>query len=195
MNNASLQPGIKNLQLVIVSEIIVVLIAIAICGYRDSWPTWDISLRTTALGSIASFVLFFLLKKLALAAKDSDGNWASEINELRRQFAQPLAKSFSVWQAALSGLLAGTAEEFLFRGAIENVFPLYWGALIGAFIFILAHFGRKALEWKFISVVYLVVSLYFSTLYQSTHSLWAAAVCHGLYDFLALRFLANRFPN
>jgi len=179
------------LVLVAITEGALTLVAGAICYWKGVWPNWNISLATTLFGALAGAVLFIALRRLALKARVSEAQWASEINELREGFAEPLAKSLSFHQSILSAIMAGAAEEFFFRGTVENILPLYLGALVAGIIFVFLHFGQKIVEWRFISVLYFVVSLLFSTLFQCSNSLWAAAVCHGLYDFLALRFLSR----
>jgi membrane protease YdiL (CAAX protease family) len=181
--------------LVAMTEAAMALVGIIICFFSGVWPNWNITLATTLFGVLTGAVLFIGLRKLAFGAKASSAKWAEEVNQLREGFAEPLAKSFTPREAIVSAVLAGSAEEFFFRGTIENHLPLYTGALVAGIIFVFLHFGRKSVEWRFVSLLYLVVSLLFSTIFQSSNSLWAAAVCHGLYDYLALRFLQGSGVN
>jgi len=177
--------------LIALTEGALVGVGCLICFWRGVWPSWNINLPTTLFGALTGALLFILLRKLALLARESRAKWAIEVNQLREGFAEPLAQSLSCRQAIISAVLAGGAEEFFFRGTIENNLPLYFGSVVAAVAFVLLHFGRQTLEWRFISLLYLLVSLLFSTIFQSSNSLWAAAICHGLYDYLALRFLSK----
>lgn len=181
----------RPLLLVAMTEGTLALVGSVICFLKGVWPNWNFTLPTTLFGALAGAVLFILLRRLTIGAQRSSAKWALEVNQLRQGFAEPLAKSFSHTEAVASAIMAGLAEEFFFRGTIENVLPLYLGAFVAGIIFVFLHFGRKILEWRFVSVLYLVVSLLFSMIFQSSNSLWAAALCHGLYDYLALRFLAK----
>ena len=179
------------LTLVIITELALAAIGAGVCYWIGVWPNWNISVPSTLFGALSGAALFILLRRLAFKARSSTARWAVEVNQLREGFAEPLAKSFSPPQAIVSAVLAGSGEEFFFRGTIENILPLYVGALVAGIIFVFLHFGRRIVEWRFVSLLYLMVSLLFSTIFQSANSLWAAAVCHGFYDYLALRFLSK----
>jgi len=177
-------------------ELLLGLCGLVLCFLTGKWPTWDISLDSTAIGVFAGLLLFLLIWLLAKFVEGRTDPASLQILELRENFAKPLAEALSLSQALLLASMAGLSEEFFFRGALESSLqeaqPL--AALFSGMLFVVMHFGRRTLEWRFVSCLYLLVSLAFSVLLFWSNSLWATALSHAVYDLLALRNLKNR-PN
>jgi membrane protease YdiL (CAAX protease family) len=103
----------------------------------------------------------------------------------------PVLGGWSVGQMLVISLLAGVAEEALFRGALlAGLLPLTGpvAALVGtSVLFGLAHALNRAYA-LLAAGLGLVLGLEF----LATGSLWAPALTHALYDFGALVYLLWR---
>jgi hypothetical protein len=110
---------------------------------------------------------------------------ARQLVDLVAQQLGPLLAGRSTVQLGLLAVLAGVAEETLFRGVLQTglsrIMPEVW-ALIGASaIFGLAHFASKAYA-AFAGII----GLYLGGLFLLEENLLAPTVTHALYDFVAL---------
>lgn len=85
-------------------------------------------------------------------------------------------------------LLSGFAEEYLFRGALQEKFGL-WAA---ATVFAVIHWpvNRNFLPWPFVAGA---AGLAFGFLREGTDSLWAPAVAHAAVNYANLRRITARF--
>ncbi|MFQ5549654.1 MAG: lysostaphin resistance A-like protein [Gemmatimonadales bacterium] len=98
------------------------------------------------------------------------------------------------WDLLVVSILAGTAEEVLFRGVMVGWMTGSLGVaaaiIVSSIVFGLVHA---------ISLVYAVyamlVGAYFAILFVTTGDIWVPILTHTLYDFLALGWLtAKRAP-
>lgn len=98
--------------------------------------------------------------------------------------------------ARLFGLVVfvGLPEELLFRGTVQEAFTRIWnrrvGLVLGAVVFGLAHLPKHAppLNWRY-AVLATLAGLAYGWVYQKTGKLWAAAVTHGVVDWIWSMFL------
>jgi membrane protease YdiL (CAAX protease family) len=92
------------------------------------------------------------------------------------------------WEIAWIALLSGAAEEYLFRGALQEKFGLW----IAAAVFAIVHWpiNRNFLPWPFVAGV---IGLGFGGLAVWTHSIIAPVAAHVLVNFVNLWRLTDRF--
>lgn len=104
----------------------------------------------------------------------------------------PLLSSRSTWELAFLAVLAGVAEEVLFRGvlqaALARPLPDGWALLVASAIFGLAHFASPTY-----AVMAGVVGLYLGGLFLLQGNLLVPVVAHAAYDFVALVYVARSF--
>lgn len=106
----------------------------------------------------------------------------------KEEYIYPLARLLGGWDAMIVSAAAGIGEEFFFRGVLQPEI----GVVLSGVIFVLMHFGPAVSRFPLIALIYFCVSLYFALLYSVSGDLWAAALGHGLYDFLALIFVRRQ---
>ena len=104
----------------------------------------------------------------------------------------PLLAGRPPLQFAFLALLAGVAEELLFRGVIQvglaRVAP-EWLALLGtSVLFGLAHFASAGY-----AVLAGVVGAYLGAVFLAQGNLLVPILAHALYDFVALMALDSRY--
>jgi len=104
----------------------------------------------------------------------------------------PLLAGRPTIQLALLALLAGVAEEILFRGVIQvgmaRAFSPAPALLLTSVIFGLAHFASPAY-----AILAGVVGIYLGALFLLQGNLLVPIVAHALYDFMALMALDSRY--
>ncbi len=104
----------------------------------------------------------------------------------------PVLVSRSAAELALIAMLAGLAEELLFRGVVQvalaRVLPEGGALVVASAAFGLAHFVTPTY-----AVLAAVAGLYLGALYLLQGSLLVPVIAHALYDFLALLYLVRRF--
>jgi len=108
-----------------------------------------------------------------------------------RLLATTLFARATVLDLALVSLLAGVAEEALFRGVVQAGLAPAIGVgpaiALGAALFGLAHLVTPTY-----AVVAAVIGLLFGVLLASTGNLMVPVTAHAVYDFLALIVLVKR---
>lgn len=107
---------------------------------------------------------------------------------------RPLFLGCSVSQLALLALLAGLAEEALFRGVLQlglSEWLSLWGGLAGAsLLFGLVHF----LTFSYATLATLV-GFYLGAVFLLSGNLLVPIVVHALYDLIALIVLIRLQPR
>ena len=94
------------------------------------------------------------------------------------------------WEIALLALLSGVAEEYLFRGALQEKFGIW----VATAVFAAVHWpvNRNFLAWPFLAGI---VGLGLGGLKEWTDSLVAPAAAHVLINYVNLRRIVSRFRN
>jgi membrane protease YdiL (CAAX protease family) len=93
-------------------------------------------------------------------------------------------------------LFVGIPEELLFRGVYQEAFSRFWtpriGWIVGSVLFGLAHIVKHAppLNWRY-ALLATVAGLAYGWVYQRTGKLAAAAVTHGVVDWLWSTWLGS----
>ncbi len=92
------------------------------------------------------------------------------------------------WEIAWIAILSGCAEEYLFRGALQQKF----GLIAATIVFAVIHWplNPNFLPWPFVAGV---VGLGLGVLAQQTESLVAPAAAHVVINFINLRRITRRF--
>ncbi len=112
--------------------------------------------------------------------------WARTLEEEFRFFLAPLDFAGVLILAVASGI----AEETFFRAIMQPVFGLW----ITSLVFGLLHYpiNRRLIPWTLSA---LAMGFVFGLVYQSTGSLLAVALGHGLINFFELRHVADGAPS
>jgi membrane protease YdiL (CAAX protease family) len=112
------------------------------------------------------------------------------IRRICEEFARDLFAGCTLAELALVALLAGLGEELLFRGVLQASLVRWLGlwpgiALAGA-VFGLLH----ALTPTY-GLLATLMGVYLGVVWHLTGNLLVVIVAHGLYDFVALAYLAR----
>jgi uncharacterized protein len=121
----------------------------------------------------------------------------AELVHLRRQVEWVIGELFptaSYAQFALIAILAGVGEELLFRGVIQSLLGRWTTPAIGLAIASLLFGAAHALSRLYFLLATLI-GAYLGWLALYYNDLVAPIVAHGLYDFLALVYLAKHRPR
>jgi membrane protease YdiL (CAAX protease family) len=158
-------------------------------GWLVAQPPWDRLFwepRDFTLGLAATvplLVLFALCVRLP---------WRplARIRDLCREVIRPLFAASTVLDLALISLVAGVAEELLFRGLAQTALARWlgvWGGVVAASVL----FGLLHLLTLTYAVLVTLVGIYLGWLFVATDNLLVVVVAHALYDFLALLYLVR----
>jgi membrane protease YdiL (CAAX protease family) len=111
--------------------------------------------------------------------------WAARLHAEFRSAIGPLSRR-EIW---LLALMSGTAEELLFRGALQPVVGLWLASLIFGGV----HVGpsRLYLPWTLWAFV---MGLLFGLIYASTGVLWGAILAHVTINQRNMRFIQRHDP-
>jgi membrane protease YdiL (CAAX protease family) len=92
------------------------------------------------------------------------------------------------WEIVWIALISGAAEEYLFRGALQERFGIW----VATAVFAVIHWpvNRNFLPWPFLAGI---VGLGLGFLKEWTDSLLAPALAHALINFVNLRRIVSRF--
>ena len=104
----------------------------------------------------------------------------------------PLLVSRSPVELAVLAVLAGLAEEILFRGVVQvglaRVLPDGAALVLASVAFGLAHFITRAY-----ALLAGMAGLYLGAVFLMQGNLVAPIVAHAVYDFVALTYLVRRY--
>jgi hypothetical protein len=106
------------------------------------------------------------------------------------EVARPLFEPASVGALALISLLAGVGEELLFR-AVLQVALARWMGTAAALAAVSVLFGLAHAISLTYALLAALIGVYLGGLYLATGNVLTAVVTHGVYDFLALVYLAR----
>lgn len=154
---------------------------------QQPWQGLRGSATDGALGAVATVPLLATLAVVMHAG-------FRPLESIRRAMAElvaPLFGQLALWQLALVAALAGWGEETLFRGLVQPALADFthqlWIGIAGAAVaFGLAH----PLSRAYVAAA-AVVGAYLGLLAWWRGNLLAPIVAHGLYDWLALVYLAR----
>ncbi len=118
---------------------------------------------------------------------------AGSLVALRRQVDALVTELFAgraLWELALVAALAGLCEEALFRGLIQrglsDVIGVWPAVLASAILFGLAHAVSKTY-----AALCVAIGFYLGALLVFSGNLLVPILAHGVYDFVALVYLAR----
>ena len=145
------------------------------------WNGWDI-----ALGIGFSFPMFVLL---FFIVHNSMGPIRG-IKDIFDTVLIPLLQPCSMWDFAWMSLLAGVAEELLFRGVLQiglgRLLSPGMGVLLAGILFGLAHCITI-----FYAVIAGAIGIYLGLIFMYSNNLLTVITAHAVYDFFALLYLVK----
>lgn len=101
----------------------------------------------------------------------------------------PISANITFWGAFIISVFSGFAEEFLFRGVLQNLF----GIIVASIIFGLFHVNsKKTLTYGVYAVV---IGFYFGMIYKLTDNLTVSIVTHALNNFISLFYMRYYFKK
>ena len=139
--------------------------------------------RDMAVGSLAA-VLPAALFMLSLSLWGSRISWIASLQETLLALQIVFSQARILDLVAIS-LIAGIAEELLFRGVIQTEL----GILPASILFGLAHMITPAY-----AVIATLMGIYIGILFQAFDSLLVPIQLHFIYDLFALLYLRYRTP-
>lgn len=140
---------------------------------------WNPTHAAIGLGGIIPIALLFLW------LLQYSPQWFSPTREFLDETLRPFFEGWNTLQLACLSLIAGVAEEFLFRGAIQAPLMAFAGTWIALGI-ASALFGLVHLISVQYAVVTAIVGVYLGLLFVWTDNLLTPVVTHAGYDFFAL---------
>jgi membrane protease YdiL (CAAX protease family) len=145
------------------------------------WDPRDAMLGVAAtLPLLALFALCYTLRWRPLV----------RIRRLCDDIIRPLFSASTVLDLAVIALVAGVAEELLFRGTLQPALARWlgpWPGVAAASVL----FGLVHLLTPTYAVLATLVGVYLGWVYLATGNLLPVIVAHALYDFLALLFVGR----
>jgi membrane protease YdiL (CAAX protease family) len=176
--------------LAVEGSLLALALALSLVFGRRLWVDLDFSGLAWLQGVAATGPLFGLLGWLTYT------EW-EPLAEIRRFLERHLFAAMSHWSVAqLLGLsvVAGVAEETLFRdfiqGKMADVAGPVVGLLIGSLLFGLCHAITRAYF-----VIASIIGCYLGLLWLWTGTLVVPILAHALYDFIALVYLVHYRPR
>ena len=158
---------------------------------REQFPSdgreWIAATGRGIVATLPMLVGFWLLVRSSHA----------ELVRLRKQVEWVIGELFptaSYAQFALVALLAGVGEELLFRGVVQTLLGRWTTPVVGLALASLLFGAAHALSRLYFLLATLI-GAYLGWMALDYNDLVAPIVAHGLYDFLALTYLAKHRPR
>ena len=167
-------------------EAALLLIAAAI-AWPFTWPLladfhWNIpDFLLGLLASVPLFAAFWWMLRSRLAP-------LARIRNLLETGLAQLFASWSLLELGFLSVLAGLAEEVLFRSVIQGIASSYLGTAAGLAIASVL-FGAVHLITGTYGIIAAVIGLYLGLLWLAGENLLIPIVTHAAYDFAALVYL------
>jgi membrane protease YdiL (CAAX protease family) len=153
----------------------------------DPLATLSWSWSAAAVGALAALPPLFGLSVMW----NSGSSAYRRIRETLETTLLPQLAVLSMWELAVLMTVTGFGEEMLFRGFLQGLLEGALGPLAGllaaSVIFGLAHPVTAAYF-----AVTALMGVYLGLLWNGTDNLLAPVIAHGLYDFLAIRWMLTR---
>lgn len=133
-----------------------------------------------ALGAVAALAAIAIPAGFAIGFLSIESRWLGLAHGIARLF----------------GLIVfvGFPEELLFRGTVQEALSRLWsprtGWIVASIVFGLVHLPKHAppLNWRY-AILAALAGLAYGWVYKKTGKLWAAAITHGVVDWIWSMFL------
>ena len=184
---------ISNIPKFVGGQSVLILVAIAAAsvlnvpnyGLGEGFSINSDAIITGVLGTLPLGLLAVILDKLEPYVKQlqdvTKATQRSVLAILGGKFKPGIALGTSI----MLGAAAGIGEEMLFRGVMQGELSLRFGDNIALLLSSIV-FGLGHAVTPFYALLATLASLFFGSLYISSHNLAVPIVCHGLYDVGAL---------
>ena len=184
--------GASILTLAITSEVALLVVAYVIAWVFGVHITWDVSIHSLIIGSLAAAPLLYANH---LLWRWTEKNPTSIYARFSREIIVPLCERVTPTQALLIGIFSGIGEEALFRGALTLV-VIHWGGFplaffISSIAFAWVHFIGNTKRYGGMIPLYTAVGGVLWLVWYATDSLAAAAATHATYNFLAIIWMRH----
>ena len=143
------------------------------------WSAPDFLLGLVATIPLCAFFWWMLRSRLGPLAR---------IRDLLEAGLRPLFASWSLLERGFLSVLAGLAEEVLFRSVIQGIATVYLGPAAGLAVASIL-FGAAHLITGTYGIIAAVIGLYLGLLWLAGENLLIPIVTHAAYDFAALVYL------
>lgn len=161
------------------------LLAVLIAWLRGA-PLLDAAPGAVVIaGPLASVVLGALIAALTVLATRVLTERTAWARTLRVEF-RAILRGATPLDVALLALASGTAEELLFRGALQP----WWGVALASIAFGLVHVGPSRTFWPW-TLWALVMGFVLGALTWATGSLLGAIVAHVSINWVNLRYILS----
>lgn len=170
-------------------ELALAVVALVLAAWLglDLWARFYFDVPTLNWAVLATLPLIGAMLMLTKSAWP----WVKVLNEPIETYIKPLLKDMPLGGLFLIALAAGTGEELLFRGVIQQGLSDWggpgFGLVVASILFGLAH----ALNRYYVMVT-VVMGLYLGLLYQASQNIVLVLLIHALYDWVVLRFVVLR---
>ena len=154
---------------------------------------WDSILR----GVVLTLPLLFLnaLLYYSTIARNKNSPYALFFYD----YILPLCRVQNTISALCIGIASGFGEELLFRAAMTSELrlhvPQFVVLLIVNALFAYVHFIGSARKFARLVLFYFLFGLYFSFIVEFYRDIWAAVICHALYNFIVIISIKNIFKS
>ena len=125
-----------------------------------------------------------------------------QLKQYVEEHVSPIFRGCSVWQFMAIAAMAGLGEELLCRGFLQNGLQIWLTDHLGtsaatwvALILASAAFGAAHAMTRDYAVACFVIGLYLGGIWIAGENLLVPVIIHGIYDFVALMYLARRRSN
>jgi CAAX protease family protein len=167
-------------------------VALVLAAFMDPplGPRLDLGITSVVLGLISSLPMLVALWLLRNVHSGAFGR----LNRVVDHWLVPLVRGAPLWQYAVIATLAGSGEELLFRGVLQEWLTQHLDTA-GAIAATSVVFGAAHLITPLYGLLAALVSVYLGWLYANFDSLTIPIVAHTFYDFIALSFLVRTGPG
>ncbi|MBC7351365.1 MAG: CPBP family intramembrane metalloprotease [Thermogutta sp.] len=175
-----------------------------VAGWVLRLPLWEVvrwDFSALGAGALATLPMLLLLP----VVRYMPGRVFKELRALMTQMIAPLFRSATIGEMAMISCVAGIGEEAFFRGIVQrglatllgtpNTLALADPATILAILAAAILFGLAHPLSKIYVVLTTILGVYLGVLFAVSGNLLVPMVAHGLYDFVAVLYLARFWPG
>ncbi len=160
-----------------------------------AWIGIDLTARMVFDVPTLNWAVITTLPLIGVMVTLTQSNWAwvKTLNEPVETYMRPLLKDLPPGGLLLVAVAAGTGEELLFRGVIQQGLSDWAGPALGL-ITASVLFGFAHALNRYYVLVTMVMGVYLGLLYQASQNIVLVMLVHALYDWVVLRLFLLKPP-